>query len=176
MTASIRSLLQNPATPRNTKRISRKASKPPRGPSSPIWNPAASTGLRSARSHFTSDVFACPPPAQNSFSHRDTEPAEVGIPFIRSSSVCSAARSETDLPVIPDGWERITPGRARHAPVQGRVLAGSTPRQGFKDRKFSTKDTNDTKPTHATLAQAVAPGPEGRQMIAQRVSAGFRPP
>jgi len=30
--------------------------------------------------------------------------------------------------------------------------------------------------THATLVQAVASGPEGRQTIAQRVSAGFRPP
>jgi hypothetical protein len=38
------------------------------------------------------------------------------------------------------------------------------------------KPTNTTNPTHAPLAQAVAPGPEGRQMIAQRVSAGFRPP
>jgi hypothetical protein len=27
-------------------------------------------------------VFACPPPARNSFSHRDAEPAEVGIPFV----------------------------------------------------------------------------------------------
>ncbi len=40
---------------------------------------------------------------------------------------------------------------------------------------FSTKDTKDTKPIHSTLSKAVAPGPEGRQMIAQRVSAGFRP-
>ena len=29
-----------------------------------------------------SDVFACPPPARNSFSRRDAEPAEVGIPFM----------------------------------------------------------------------------------------------
>jgi hypothetical protein len=60
--------------------------------------------------------------------------------------------------------------------VQGRVLAGSVARQGCNDRKFSTKDTNDTKPTHATVVQAATPGPEGRKMIAQRVSAGFRPP
>jgi hypothetical protein len=81
---SNRSRHRNSTTPRNTKRISRKASKPPRGPSSQIWNPAASTGLRSALSHFTSDVFACPLPARNSFSHRDAEPAEVGTPFIRA--------------------------------------------------------------------------------------------
>jgi hypothetical protein len=56
--ARVRSRLHRPTTPRNTKRISRKASKPPRGPSSPIWNPAASTGLKSARIHFTSDVSA----------------------------------------------------------------------------------------------------------------------
>ena len=39
-----RSLLQRPTTPRNTNRISRKASKPPRSPSSQIWNPPTSTG------------------------------------------------------------------------------------------------------------------------------------
>jgi|GEM_PF-4559525 len=31
---------------------------------------------------------------------------------------------------------------------------------------FSTKPTNDTKPNHATLAQAVTPGPEGRKTVA----------
>ena len=56
-TTNIRSLLQNP-TPRNTKRISRKASKPPRCPSSPISDPPTSTGSKSARPHFTSDAFA----------------------------------------------------------------------------------------------------------------------
>jgi hypothetical protein len=40
----------------------------------------------------------------------------------------------------------------------------------------TTKATNVTKLTHATPSQAVASGPEGRQMIAQRVSAGFHPP
>jgi hypothetical protein len=30
--------------------LSRKASKPPRCPSSPFWNPSVSTGLKSARS------------------------------------------------------------------------------------------------------------------------------
>ncbi len=49
--------LQNP-TPRNTRRPSRKASKPPRDPSSPIRNPPDSTGSKSTRSHFNTDVFA----------------------------------------------------------------------------------------------------------------------
>ncbi len=51
------------------------------------------------------------------------------------------------------------------------ALRGSPPR-----RCSTTKATNDTKPIDRTLSGAVAPGPEGRQMIAQRVSAGFRPP
>jgi hypothetical protein len=93
---AIRSILQSPKTPRNTKRLSRKAAEPPRGSISPFWNPPDSAGSKSARSHFTSDVFAarqthgpaplrgfaCPPPARNSFSRRDAEPAEVGIPSI----------------------------------------------------------------------------------------------
>jgi len=109
--------------------------------------------------------------------HTETpSPPRLEYPSSEPSSVCSAARCETDLPIIPEGWEPIASGRARHAPVHGRALAGSVPRQGFKDRKFSTKDTNDTKPTHATVIQAVAPGPEGRQMLAHRVSSGFRPP
>ncbi len=78
---SNRSRHRSSTTPRNTKRIGRKSSKPPRGPSSPIWNPPASTGFRSALSYFTSAFFACPPPARNSFSHRA---AEVGTPFIRA--------------------------------------------------------------------------------------------
>ena len=54
--------------------------------------------------------------------------------------------------------------------------AGSAPRQGLEGSCFSKKGTNDTKPTHQPCTQSVAPGPEGRQKIAQRVSAGFRPP
>jgi hypothetical protein len=52
-------------SPRATKRISRKASKPPRCPSSPIRNPPASTGLKSARSHS---------PATSSPNDRPTAP------------------------------------------------------------------------------------------------------
>jgi hypothetical protein len=55
---NIRSLLQRPKMPRSTNQISRKASKPPRSTSSPFWNPAPATGLKSVRSHFTSHVFA----------------------------------------------------------------------------------------------------------------------
>jgi hypothetical protein len=55
---TIRSCLQSPEMPRNAKRTSRKASKPPRHPSSPIRKSPDSTGSKSTRSHFTTDVFA----------------------------------------------------------------------------------------------------------------------
>ncbi len=57
-TANTRSPRHRSPKPWNKKQKSRKASKPPRYPSSAFWNPAASTGLRSGGFHFTSDVCA----------------------------------------------------------------------------------------------------------------------
>jgi hypothetical protein len=39
-----------------------------------------------------SDVFECPPPARNSFSRRDAEPAEVGIPLHHGFPGCMQKR------------------------------------------------------------------------------------
>ena len=64
----------------------------------------------------------------------------------------------------------MPPSESKLRPIGvGVALRGSTLR-----RCSTTKDTNDTNPTYATLTQAVAPDPKGRQTIAQRVSAGVR--
>jgi hypothetical protein len=70
---SIRSRLQSSTTPRNTKRISREEECSP-------------------------DVFACPPPARNSFSRRDAEPAEVGIPLHHRFPRCARSRCSNTRP------------------------------------------------------------------------------
>jgi hypothetical protein len=37
---------------------------------------------------------------------------------------------------IPEGWERIAPGRAKHAPGERRVMMDSAPRQGCEGCGF----------------------------------------
>ena len=79
-----------------------------------------------------------------------------------------ALLTPTALRPPAQGWPRNedNPGFAPDAEAN-RIAVVATPR---------TPRTNDTNPPHATAPQAVAPGPEGRQTVAQRVSAGSRPP
>jgi hypothetical protein len=135
---AIRSILQSPKTPRNTKRLSRKAAKPrsrqgdrcrrsgipllPRVRSPPgLISPATSSPHDRPTAPPLFAASRAPPPARRSFSHRDAEPAEVGIPFI------------TPLPVFDSAFTAF-PDYQR---VKKRSSALGTTFSDFARREFS---------------------------------------
>jgi hypothetical protein len=180
-TADVRSLLHRSATPRSTNRISRKASKPPRGPMSPFWNTPASTGSKSARSSFTSDVVrrtTDPRPRPSLRLRGFAASRETLSPQSQEDGRKNNRKSQNDTVPIRHAAEPTRPRRtispadkpSPHASVSGSGSASVSKTHGKEPGSIPIDLGSFGSP------QAVVPGPEGRQTVAQRVSAGFRPP
>jgi hypothetical protein len=117
---------------------------------------------------------------------RPSSPCRVGLLPLESYSGSGSipVKPLRPIPPIPEGFQQIARGREAHPGFTWETKTTPeglkhprVPHQGRGQRlRFTTKGTNDTKPIHQPGTQSVAPGPEGRQTIAQRVSAGFHPP